>query len=244
MAPTDTLTTHNLTRHYPSGEGVHNINLTIHHGEIHALVGLNGAGKTTLMRLLLGMLKPDHGTVTLLGHNLQTTKPQLWTHVGHAVGTPPVYAELTTQANLTTAAKLRAVPPHHITTAVDNVLTDLNLEKYRHIRARNLSAGNRQRLGIATGLLHHPQLLILDEPTNALDPAGVISLRKVLLDLARNGTGILVSSHHLDEVARVADRITVINRGHTIGSLQPGTTDIEHEFFNLVWNDDQHRGEE
>jgi ABC-2 type transport system ATP-binding protein len=102
-----------------------------------------------------------------------------------------------------------------------------------------LSLGNRQRLGLASALQHGPRIIVLDEPTNALDPAGVILLREALLQRAAAGAGILVSSHHLDEVARIADRISVINQGRLIGFLDPHGVDIERSFFGLVLADDR-----
>ena len=102
-----------------------------------------------------------------------------------------------------------------------------------------MSLGNRQRVGLAAALQHDPSVIVLDEPTNALDPAGVIRLRESLLRRANDGAAILVSSHHLDEVARIADRIVVINRGRLIGDLDPATHDIEHGFFETVRIDDE-----
>jgi ABC-2 type transport system ATP-binding protein len=107
------------------------------------------------------------------------------------------------------------------------------------VRARRLSLGNRQRLGLAAALQHHPDAIVLDEPTNGLDPAGVILLREALVRRAAAGAGVLVSSHHLDEVARIAQRITVINSGRVIGTLDPHGIDIERSFFKLVHTDDQ-----
>ena len=122
---------------------------------------------------------------------------------------------------------------------VDAILAELNLAQYAGRRSRKLSLGNRQRLGLASALQHGPRIIVLDEPTNALDPAGVILLREALLRRAGAGAGILVSSHHLDEVARIADRISVINQGRLIGFLDPHGVDIERSFFGLVLADDR-----
>ena len=117
---------------------------------------------------------------------------------------------------------------------VDAVLEELDLVRYAQVRVRRLSAGNAQRVGLAAALAHGPRLLVLDEPTSALDPAGIISLREALLRRAATGAGVLVSSHHLDEVARIADRISVIAEGRMVGSLDPGGVDIERAFFARV----------
>ena len=221
-----------LVKRYPGGVGVQGIDLDVAYGEVHALVGLNGAGKTTLMRLLLGMLRADSGTV-------EVDPP--WSAVGHTVDEPFSYPDLTTVANLTIAARLRGIPRPRVGQIVAAALADLDLEAYATRRARTLSQGNLQRLNLAAALQHHPRLLVLDEPTSALDPRGVILLRTALLRRAAHGAGVLVSSHHLDEVARIADRITVINHGAVIGSLDPAGTDIERDFFALVLADDESR---
>lgn len=224
-----------LSRTFPGGAGVHAIDLAVAQGEVHALVGLNGAGKTTLMRLLLGMLRPASGTVTI---------GVPWSEVGHTVDEPFAYPDLTTFANLTVAARLRGVRRGEVGKVVAAGLAELDLGPYAARRARRLSQGNRQRLNLAAALQHRPRVLVLDEPTSALDPRGVILLREALLRRTAQGAGVLVSSHHLDEVARVADRITVINAGRVVGSLDPGGREIERDFFALVLADDESRGEQ
>ncbi len=233
------LATLGLSKTYSPTAGVRDIDLHVGPGEIHALVGLNGAGKTTLMRLLLGMVRADTGTVHLDGHDIRTAGAGTWRHVGHLVDQPPIYGDLDTSANLAIAAMLHGVPRDRVADTVRAVIDELDLARYTTIRARTLSQGNRQRLGLAATLLHHPTVIVLDEPTNALDPAGVILLRETLLRRAGDGAGILVSSHHLDEVARVADHIAVLNHGRLIGTIDPEGVDIERAFFALVHADDQ-----
>lgn len=230
-----------LTRVFPGGAGVHGIDLEVAAGQIHALVGLNGAGKTTLLRLLLGMLRPDSGTTRVDGHDLDEMAAGRWAGVGHLVGPPLAYPELKTRANLRLAARLHGVPRTRVQAMVEGSLVDLDLAKYADVRAKVLSQGNRQRLGLAGVLQHGPDLIVLDEPTTALDPAGVILLREQLLRSAADGAGILVSSHHLDEVARIADRITVVNHGRLVGLIDPRGMDIERAFFELVLDDDRGR---
>lgn len=119
-------------------------------------------------------------------------------------------------------------------------LADLGLDQYAAKRTGTLSLGNRQRVGLAAALVHSPSVIVLDEPTNALDPRGVVVLRRLLRDACRDrGAAVLVSSHHLDEVARMADRISVLHRGRIIGILQPGTVDLERRFFDLVLEADE-----
>lgn len=230
-----------LVRSFRGGAGLRGIDLVVAPGEIHAIVGLNGAGKTTLMRVLLGMLRVESGEVHIDGVELRSADAAAWHHVGHLVEHPLAYGELTGRANLEIAARLHGVEPRHIGALVDRSIEEFNLGHYSEVRARRLSLGNRQRVGIAAALLHDPSVVVLDEPTNALDPAGVIVLRESLLRRAGSGAGILVSSHHLDEVARVADRITVINDGRAIGSLDPAGIDLERAFFELVHADNTAR---
>lgn len=234
-----------LVRDFGGGAGVFGVDLTVAPGEIHALVGLNGAGKTTLMRLLLGMLRQDReqgwGTVRVDGQDIGQMPRTAWARVGHLVEQPFAYPELDTRTNLTLAARLRGVTQPRLTGAVEDALAELGLGRYAGVKARRLSQGNRLRLGLAAALQHRPDLIVLDEPTNALDPAGVILLREALIRAAGSGAGVLVSSHHLDEVARIAHRISVLNAGRVIGTLSPHGLDIERSFFTLVHADDERR---
>lgn len=215
------------------------VDLDLVAGEIHALVGLNGAGKTTLMRLLLGMVRPDAGRVTLSiqGNPVDVGRvpPSAWRAVGHLVETPFAYAELTVSETVRAAARLHGMSAPDAMAAAEQVIDDLALRHWARRRNRTLSLGNRQRVGLACALVHHPDVLVLDEPTNALDPAGVLLVRRRLVDAAAAGAAVLVSSHHLDEMARIADRITVLHRGVVIGSLPPGGTDLERLFFEMVY---------
>lgn len=225
------------TRAFPNGAGVFDLDLELVPGRIVALVGLNGAGKSTLMRLLLGMLRLDRGEVRLDGHPLVEAPIGAWAKVGHLVEYPLTYPELSVRRNLQLSARLRRVTD--IDAAVDRIVTELALDQYASRRVRALSLGNKQRVGLAAALQHDPGIIVLDEPTNSLDPAGVIRLRESLLRRAGDGAAILVSSHHLDEVARIADRIVVMNAGRLIGDLDPATPEIEHAFFEAVRVDDE-----
>lgn len=213
---------------YRGGAGITDVSLSVEVGEIHALVGLNGAGKSTLMSAALGMVSLTSGTVAISGRDIDHRVD--WGAVGHYVGRPFAYPDLTVEATLRVAADLANAP----VSAVDDVIVELDLEPMRAKRVAALSSGNRQRTGLAAALLGSPRLLILDEPTNALDPAATIALRTSLRELAAAGCAVLVSSHHLDEVARIAHRITVIHRGRIVGELDPGGADLERAFFALV----------
>jgi ABC-2 type transport system ATP-binding protein len=223
-----------VTREFGGGAGVRAVDLTVRPGEIHALVGLNGAGKSTLMKLMLGMLRSDAGRIDVLGTDIRSAGTGVWARVGALIEYPLAYGELDGRTNLELAARLRGVPAAGIGPMVDAVLDELDLRRYAGIRARRMSLGNKQRLGLAAALQHRPELIILDEPTNALDPAGIILLREALLRRAAAGAGVLVSSHHLDEVARIASRISVIAEGRLVGTLDPDGVDIERAFFAIV----------
>lgn len=223
-----------VTKLFAFGDGVREVDLTLARGEIHALVGLNGAGKSTLMRLMLGMKVPDSGTVRLNGVPFDMVPLERWMRVGHLIEYPLAYPELTTRQNLLLSARLRGLTRRNAEEAGNAIIEKLNLNKFAGRRVGKLSLGNRQRVGLAAALQHEPDLIILDEPTNALDPAGVILLRNVLLERAAHGATVLVSSHHLDEVSRISHRITVINGGRIIGALEPGQPEIERAFFSLV----------
>ena len=229
-----------LARRFGEEVAVAGIDLTVHPGEIHALVGLNGAGKTTLMRLALGMLRPDGGSARLRvsdGGPVEAVSapPSTWAWVGHLIETPFAYAELTVTETIVAAARLRGLSATDARAAATSVVDDLALGHWAARRTGQLSLGNRQRVGLACALVHRPRLLVLDEPTNGLDPAGVVAVRRRLEHLADDGAGILVSSHHLDEMARIADRITVVHRGRVVGGLAPQGTDLERQFFAMVY---------
>jgi ABC-2 type transport system ATP-binding protein len=220
---------------------VFGIDIDVAPGEIHALVGLNGAGKSTLMRLLLGMLHCDRGTVHIGGSTLAQTR---WERVGHLVEVPLAYGELDARKNLLLAARLHGLSRSRALAMVEATMVELGVQHYAAVKSKRLSLGNRQRIGLAAALQHDPEVIVVDEPTNALDPAGVILFREAVLRRAAGGAGVLVSSHHLDEVARVAHRISVINAGRLIGNLDPRGVDIERAFFALVHQDDEARGGE
>jgi len=234
-AQTPALEAHALRRSFGDITAVDDVDLRVEPGEIHALVGLNGAGKTTLMRLLLGMVRADSGSATVHGRDVSRCGPEDWANVGHLIEMPFAYPELTVTENIVAAARLHGLDRDAAVGAALETVAALALAPWAHRRARVLSLGNRQRLGLACALAHRPSVLVLDEPTNALDPRGVLVVRRAMREAADGGAGVLVSSHHLDEVARVADRIIVMHRGVVIGHLDPGGVDLERRFFDMVY---------
>jgi ABC-2 type transport system ATP-binding protein len=228
-----------VTKAFGDEQALAGVDLDLVPGEIHALVGLNGAGKTTLMRVLLGMLRPDAGQVTATVDGtpipIDRMPAAAWRGFGHLIETPFAYAELTVTETVRAAARLHGMPTTDAPTVAEAVIAELGLDHWAGRRTRALSLGNRQRVGLACALVHRPGVMVLDEPTNALDPAGVLLVRRRLLRAAESGAAILVSSHHLDEMARIAHRITVLHRGVVTGTLPPGTADLERAFFDMVY---------
>ncbi|TDD17756.1 ABC transporter ATP-binding protein [Nonomuraea diastatica] len=212
--------TTSLTKRYREVVAVDELCLQAAPGDIYALVGLNGAGKTTLIRMLLGLITPTTGTARVLGAEVSAGDRAAWARTGYLIDTPAAYPELTVRENLHLVARLRRLPQP--AARVDDVIDRLALTPYAERRARTLSMGNAQRLALAKALIHGPDLLILDEPINGLDPAGVVEIRTLLSELAReNGTTVLLSSHLLAEVARLATRIAIIHQGRLLHEIDP-----------------------
>ncbi len=209
--------TKNLVKRYGQVTAVDDLSLTVYRGEIYAFLGLNGAGKTTTIRLLLGMVKPASGEACVLGTRIRLGGKKPWESVGYLVETPDSYPELSVRENLEAMRRLR---PGTGPKAVDRVIEQLGLGAYADRRAGTLSHGNAQRLGLAKALMHQPELLLLDEPANGLDPAGIVEIRELLIELVRKqGVTVFMSSHILGEVARLADRIGIIHQGRLIQEL-------------------------
>jgi ABC-2 type transport system ATP-binding protein len=209
--------TNHLVKRFGEVTAVDGLSLQVERGEIYAFLGLNGAGKTTTIRMLLGMIRPTAGEATVLGHKIGPGEKKPWAAVGYLVETADAYSELTVRQNLEAMRRLR---PGVEAKAVDRVIEQLTLTAYANRRAGTLSLGNAQRLGIAKALLHEPELLILDEPANGLDPAGIVEVRNMLVTLAREqGVTIFMSSHILGEVSRLAHRIGIIHEGRLIQEL-------------------------
>ena len=228
------LVAENVSRSFGVELAIDRLDLRVEESTIHAIVGLNGAGKTTLMRLLLGMLRPDAGTATIFGHQATSAPASIWARVGHLIETPFAYRELTVQENLMAAAILHGMDYRDAHLAVGRSITEFELGQWAERRAATLSQGNRQRLGLASALVHQPTVVVLDEPANSLDPAGVVFTREILQRLSAQGAAVLVSSHHLDQLARVADHISVMHRGSIVGQLDPSGTNLEETFFETV----------
>ena len=209
--------TEDLGKRYGDVRAVEHLSLRVAEGEIYAFLGLNGAGKTTTIRMLLGMIKPTTGYATVLQTRVRLGQRVPWAAVGYLVELPHCYPELSVYENLEVARRLHPGTPR---AAVGQIIERLGLGEYASRRAGNLSQGNAQRLGLAKALLHRPQLLFLDEPANGLDPAGIVEIRELLLELTRQeGVTVFMSSHILAEVSRLAQRVGIIHQGRLLQEL-------------------------
>ncbi|MFZ2095563.1 MAG: ABC transporter ATP-binding protein [Anaerolineales bacterium] len=209
--------TANLGKCYGEVRAVEHLSLRVAEGEIYAFLGLNGAGKTTTIRMLLGMIKPTTGYARVLQTRVRLGSREPWGSVGYLVEEPHAYPELTVFENLEVARRLH---PGTSPKAVGQIIERLGLAAYASRRASTLSHGNAQRLGLAKALIHDPKLLILDEPASGLDPAGIVEIRELLLELTSvNGGTVFMSSHILAEVSRLAGRIGIIHKGHLLQEL-------------------------
>lgn len=216
--------TENVVKHFGKVQAVDGISICVRKGEIYGFLGLNGAGKTTTIRMLLGMIRPTSGVCYLNGEKVHAGNYQLWDKVGYLVEIPYSYPDLTVRENLEIIRRLRFIADPGI---VDSIIEELKLGPYRDRLAKHLSQGNAQRLGIAKAIMHHPDILLLDEPANGLDPAGIVEIRELFRNLAFNeGVTIFISSHILGEISRFATRIGIIHEGRMI--QETDTDQLDH----------------
>ncbi|SEG27315.1 ABC transporter ATP-binding protein [Paenibacillus sp. UNC499MF] len=205
--------TFGLSKQYKLRSAVDNVNLQIRKGDIYGFLGPNGAGKTTTIRMLLGLIRPTKGTVQLFGKDLRKEKLAILRKVGSLVEYPSYYGHLTAYENLEAIRRILDVPKQRI----DEVLAIVRLTKEAKRPVKGYSLGMKQRLGIAAALLGSPELLVLDEPTNGLDPSGILEIRELIKSMPQQyGVTVLVSSHLLSEVDQMASRVGIIRGGSMI----------------------------
>jgi ABC-2 type transport system ATP-binding protein len=205
--------THGLTKHFGQQRAVDGLSFAIPRGVIAGLVGPNGAGKTTTLRMLLGLVRPSGGNASVLGHSIR--HPRVFMHdVGALIEGPAFYPTLSGRTNLSTLATLG----RHRNADIDGLLRTVGLADRGRHNVGSYSLGMKQRLGIAAALLSDPQLLILDEPANGLDPPGIIEMRELMRRLRASGKTLLVSSHLLAEVDQIADWLIVLVAGKAVYS--------------------------
>lgn len=246
------LRTHNLSKQYGKRLAVNNLNLEVYRGDIFGFLGPNGAGKTTTIRMALGLIAPTSGTVEILGQDVITQRSHILPRVGALIETPALYLYMSGRDNLrAVGSTLGGVPEKRI----DAVLDMVGLRLRQRDRVRTYSLGMKQRLGVAIALLQDPDMLILDEPANGLDPAGIVEMRDLLQRLVAEGKTIFLSSHLLNEVQQLCTRVAIVNLGQlvtesTIEELVSGhhefavKVDQPQDVLNLIqrqpWGKDAH----
>ncbi|MBU3183443.1 ABC transporter ATP-binding protein [Clostridium estertheticum] len=209
--------THNLTKKYKGVSVVDNLNINIEKGEIYGFLGQNGAGKTTTLRMLMGLIRISEGEVELFGQNNYSKK--IYKKIGSLIEYPGFYPNLTAEENLEIHRRMAGIENiEYIKEALE--IVGLNYDEIKNKKVKNYSLGMKQRLGISRAILHKPELLILDEPTNGLDPLGIRDIREILLELKnKKGITIIISSHILSEIEHIATKIGVIHRGKLLEEI-------------------------
>lgn len=206
--------TKNLTKKFGKNLAVDSINMKIEKGKIYGLLGKNGAGKTTTMCMLLNLSNSNSGEIFLFGKNVKKSSNKIYSRIGSIIETPGFYENLTGEENLKAFSKLRG---NYNKNSIINALKIVSLYEEKNKRFKHYSLGMKQRLGIAVALIHNPDILILDEPVNGLDPIGILEIRNLLRSLVDDyNLTILISSHILSEIEQIADVIAIMDNGKLI----------------------------
>ena len=229
--------TNHLCKRSGSKYRVRNLNLAVPAGCVYGFLGPNGAGKTTTMKLLLGLIKPDGGNARILGSMMNpATRFKINQKTGSLIESPGFYGHLTGRENLEIIAKYK----HLSASDIENALRTVSLYERKDDKVKTYSLGMKQRLGIAMALMGNPELIILDEPTNGLDPAGINEIRELIKRIpATYGCAVIISSHLLSEVEQIADYVGIINKGEMIyqgplSELEKGNASLEEVFLEMT----------
>jgi ABC-2 type transport system ATP-binding protein len=224
-----------LSKRYGQLQALDNVSFTVERGQIVGFLGANGAGKTTTMDILCGCSGADNGTAVIAGFDITEQPVEAKKRLGYLPDVPPLHLEMTVEDYVTYAAKLHKVPGNALNTRVSDTLQRLSLNDVKHRLVGNLSKGFRQRVALAQAIVHDPEVLVLDEPTEGLDPGQIVQIRELIRSLAGKHT-ILLSSHILSEVQNTCDRIVIINKGRIVtqGTYDELTRDLsEGKVFRL-----------
>jgi ABC-2 type transport system ATP-binding protein len=223
-----------LRKSYGPVEAVRGISFEVGRGEVFGLLGPNGSGKTTFMRLLAGYLLPSAGRLTVAGLDIVRDSLAVRRRIGYVPESAPLYRQMRVGEFLAFMARLRGLPERSVAAAVERVVDLLALGAVVDKPTRALSRGYRQRAALAQALIHDPDILILDEPTNGLDPRQIIEMRELIRSLAGRHT-VLMSSHILSEVEKTSDRVAVLLNGQLLGvRAMADTPDLEDWFLSLT----------
>jgi ABC-2 type transport system ATP-binding protein len=205
--------THGLTKQYGERLAVNTLNLEVYRGDIFGFLGPNGAGKTTTIRMMLHLITPTSGSVEVLGHDIATDSAVVLPRVGALVETPALYLYMSGRDNLRAVGSVLGGVPQ---SRIDEVLELVRLKGRERDKVKTYSLGMKQRLGVAIALLQDPDVLVLDEPANGLDPAGIVEMRDLLRTLAAAGKTIFISSHVLTEVRQICTRVAILDQGRLV----------------------------
>jgi ABC-2 type transport system ATP-binding protein len=223
-----------VTKRYGRNAALQAFSLEVSRGEVFCLLGPNGSGKTTFFRMLTGFLLPSAGSLSVAGHDVVHEPMAARRRIGYVPESVPMYRHMRVREFLAFMARLRGMPPHSVKGAVERAVQTLALEDHLNALIPTLSRGYRQRVALAQALVHDPEVLVLDEPTNGLDPRQIIETRNLIRKLAGRTT-VLMSSHILAEVEKTADRVAVLLRGRLKGvRTVSSTSDLEQWFLSLA----------
>ena len=228
-----------LTKQFKDVKAVDDLSFTVHETDVYGFLGQNGAGKSTTIRMLLTLIKPTEGEITIFGKKLSSHREEILTNIGAIIEKTDLYKYLSAYDNLAFLASISGVKVSR--TKLMELLETVGLADRAHSKVKTFSQGMKQRLGIAVALVHDPSLIILDEPTNGLDPQGIADIRNLILGLSKNfGKTILLSSHLLTEIELIANKILIIDGGRKIVEgtahelLDPAKTIVEIVTTNVV----------
>jgi len=229
----------NLSKKFRDITAVDDLSFTVNEGDIYGFLGQNGAGKSTTIRMLLSLIKPTSGNINIFGKNLQTNRSEILQQAGAVIEKPDLYKYLTAYQNLYIFAKMSGIKVNR--QLLMRQLEMVGLSDRAYSKVKTFSQGMKQRLGIAVALVHNPKLIVLDEPTNGLDPQGIADMRNLILQLSKEmGKTIVVSSHLLSEIEIIANRILIINKGKKIvegtaaALLDPSKSIVQIDTLNNV----------
>ena len=223
---------HNLHKEFENIKAVNGLSFTVNQGDVYGFLGENGAGKSTTIRMMLTLVKPSEGEITIFNKSLQQHRNEILGQVGAVIERPDLYKYLSAYDNLSIFARLSGIKVSR--KLIMDQLERVGLAERSSSKIKTYSQGMKQRLGIAVALIHDPKLIILDEPTNGLDPQGIADMRNLILDLSRHyGKTVIVSSHLLSEIEQIANRMIIIHKGEKITEgevsllLDPSKTIVE-----------------
>lgn len=234
----DILTTYNLTKEFKHFCAVKNLNIHIKKGDIYGFLGQNGAGKTTTIRMIMGLIKPTSGEIELFSEKASNKNREVLERIGSIIEYPGFYPNLTAGENLEIHRRMMGVQGKD---CIDETLKAVGISDVRNKKVKEFSLGMKQRLGIARALLHHPEFLILDEPTNGLDPIGIKEIRELIIDLCKKqGITFLISSHILSEVQQMANKIGIIHKGELLEEISYDELQRRNRhYINIKVNNDK-----